>query len=80
MTVERVLGILSLLLDVPRSELSTASSTETVPGWDSSAQLNIGLAIEEEFGVELAPEELMSLQSVANIIAILESHQVQTTQ
>ena len=73
---DRVLDLIATVLDVPIEELTEKASSENVKGWDSAAQLNLGLAIEETFGIELAPDELTNLVSVADIRAILSGHAI----
>ena len=53
-------------------ELVTPESTpDTIEGWDSIAHLNLVLALEQEFGIQLLPEEIEQLLSVELIVALL---------
>jgi acyl carrier protein len=73
---ERVIELITEVLDVPEGTVTETSGRDSVAGWDSSAELNLGLALEEAFEIQLQPEELMGLQSVEQILGILAAHQV----
>ena len=51
--------------------LTMNSSTETVPGWDSTTYLAIILEIESEFGLELSTLDAARMNSVASICEVL---------
>ena len=53
---------------VPTPELTAAE----VPEWDSFNHINLVVAIEEHFGVKFHTAELESLQSVGQLVALLE--------
>jgi acyl carrier protein len=71
-----LLDLIATVLMVPRANLDETSGSRNVAGWDSTAQLNLGLALEENYKIELTPDELISLHSVAEIRAILADHGV----
>lgn len=54
-------------------EIDEFSSQENIPEWDSMKQLNIAFEIENEFGIELEPEEIALLKSVNGIINFLNT-------
>ena len=60
----RVLDIVSAMTKTPRGELTAESSMDSVVAWDSLAHLNIIIAVEEEFDIELDEIEAMELTSV----------------
>jgi acyl carrier protein len=49
-----------------------AASTETVGEWDSLASLTLIMTLEEEFGLEIDPEELEHLVSFEVILEHLQ--------
>ena len=53
---------------VPTPELTAAE----VPEWDSFNHINLVVAIEDHFGVKFRIAELESLQSVGQLVALLE--------
>jgi acyl carrier protein len=58
--LKRVIGA---VLNLPADEIDEHTSTDTVPEWGSLAQLNLILALEEEFGIEIPDEEAAELTS-----------------
>lgn len=69
--MQRVLQIVSDVLDEPIGQLSGGSSPNTVDKWDSLNHMNIVLALEEEFSVEFTDDQIMKLLSVDAIVAAL---------
>ncbi|MBX9467204.1 MAG: acyl carrier protein [Rhizobium sp.] len=51
-------------LGVDTSELSDASSPETVERWDSLAAMRLVAAMESEFNVSLSGKEVMKMRSI----------------
>lgn len=58
--LKRVIGA---VLNLPADEIDEHTSTDTVHEWGSLAQLNLILALEEEFGIEIPDEEAAELTS-----------------
>jgi acyl carrier protein len=53
-TLRRIAGD---IFNLPPERLAPGSSPETVENWDSVQHLNLVLAIEEQFAVQIEPEE-----------------------
>jgi acyl carrier protein len=73
MRVERVIG---KVFDVDPAELRDASSRDAIPGWDSMGHLTLVLALEEQFGVNLAIDDAMEMIDVGRIKQILRTYGV----
>jgi len=69
---EQVRAIASDILATPTERLSSESSPETVESWDSIQHLNLVLALEEKFNVQLSPEEIEQMSSIGQIARVLE--------
>jgi acyl carrier protein len=69
---ERVLRVMSDIFDVPLDQLGPNSSPDNVPNWDSLRHLNLVLALEAEFGIQMSPEEIEQLLSAELIGALVE--------
>jgi acyl carrier protein len=65
---ERVIKIISDIVNVPVSELDEHSSPTSVPQWESMKHINLVLALEEEFDLQFDDEQITELQSVKGII------------
>jgi acyl carrier protein len=69
---EQVQGIASDLFDVPQNRIEAASSPETIEAWDSTQHLNLVLAIEEKFHLQLSPEEIEQMKSIGDVTRLIE--------
>jgi acyl carrier protein len=71
-TFEQVRSIASDVFGLPTNKITAESSPETIESWDSMQHLNLVLAIEEKFGVQLAPEEIEQMKTVGAVAALVE--------
>jgi acyl carrier protein len=69
-TVADVLGVHPYLL-------SEESSPSTISSWDSLGHLNLVIALEEEFEVNLSAEEVLAMSNVGSIRRILHQYGVE---
>jgi acyl carrier protein len=60
------------------SDITLATSAETLSEWDSLKHLQLMLMLEEEFHVQVSPETMEQLTSVERIAAWLEEQDVIT--
>ncbi len=72
-TFDEVRGIASDILGVPATRLNAASSPDTVENWDSVQHLNLVLALEEKFGLQLSPEEIEQMKTLGDTAKLIES-------
>jgi acyl carrier protein len=70
--LNRVQQILADIFHIPAEQITSMSSPETIENWDSLNHLNLVLAIEQEFGIQLMPEEIDRLLSVEDIMVLLD--------
>jgi acyl carrier protein len=64
----RVRDVIASVLSVAPGEVPARLSPETVPGWSSLRQVQLALALEQEFGVEVDPNVIPDLVSEAAIV------------
>jgi len=72
-TVERIKQIVSALFNVDESTLTEESSTATVAEWDSMGQLMLVLELEQQFDIQIDPEQSDKLTSIAAIAELVGS-------
>lgn len=70
---EQIRAMASDLFGVPVEQITAASSPQTLENWDSIQHLNLVLAVEEKFGVQLSPEEIEEMKSVGETAKLVES-------
>lgn len=71
-TFEQVRGVASDIFGVPTEKITAESSPETIENWDSMQHLNLVLAIEEKFGVQLDPEDIEQMKNIGAVAALVE--------
>ena len=74
-TLEQVRNIASDIFGVSADKISPESSPETIENWDSMQHLNLVLAIEEKFGVQLDPEDIEQMKNIGAVAALVEKLQ-----
>lgn len=70
-TFEEVRAVASDIFGVPADQITAESSPETIENWDSMQHLNLVLAIEEKFGVQLEPEDIEQMKSIGDVAALV---------
>jgi acyl carrier protein len=71
----QVIDLASDTLEVGRDELSAASTLTELEQWDSLRQLNLLLAVEEQFGIELSPDDIDRFTSIEEIVDLVQERQ-----
>ena len=64
---ERIKAVMAQIFNVDTDSIVAESSPESIERWDSLRHMQLVLAIEDEFGVQFADEdipELLSLQAI----------------
>jgi acyl carrier protein len=70
---DQIRSMASDLFGVPAERITSASSPQTLENWDSIQHLNLVLAVEEKFGVQLSPEEIEKMNSIGETAKLIES-------
>ena len=74
-TFEQVRNVASDIFGIPANQVTAESSPETIDNWDSMQHLNLVLAIEEKFGVQLDPEDIEEMKNIGAVAALVEKLQ-----
>jgi len=74
-TFEQVRSVASDIFGLPPDKITAESSPETIENWDSLQHLNLVLAIEEKFGVQLEPEDIEQMKNIGAVAALVEKLQ-----
>lgn len=70
---DQIRTMASDLFGVPAERISAASSPQTLENWDSIQHLNLVLALEEKFGLQLSPEEIEQMKNIGETAKLIES-------
>ncbi|MBI5164778.1 MAG: acyl carrier protein [Magnetospirillum sp.] len=60
-----------LATQLKRKEIGLDAAMGKTPGWDSMAQVDLVLALESRFGIQVPPDMFGQLTNVAAILAFL---------
>jgi acyl carrier protein len=63
------------IFGIPADKITAESSPETIENWDSMQHLNLVLAIEEKFVVQLEPEDIEQMKNIGAVAALVEKLQ-----
>lgn len=70
-TEERIKDVMSSILARPVDEISCDSSPDTIESWDSLKQLDLVIALEEEFEVRFSDEQTIQMLNFKLIVVIV---------
>lgn len=70
---DKVVEIISTVLEIPDAEVTDDLSPGTLEQWDSINHLNICVAAGQEFGVDLSAEEMAGITRVADLVKTLRA-------
>lgn len=63
-------------LEIPMEEVE-AATMESVAKWDSIGQMSLVAIIEDAFGIEFEPDEVMQFTSFSAGVDILKNHNIE---
>ena len=66
-------NLIEAVFDEGFEEVESARSFSEIETWDSLNYIRLVVAIQAEFGIELTPEEIQQIRSVAAIHEILKA-------
>ena len=69
--IQRIKEVLSAIIDVPVEEINDESSMDDLESWDSLAQMNFVIALEEEFEITIPDDEVGTMLSVPLVLSLL---------
>lgn len=69
---ERAAFVISVILNIPVSEITLEATQDKYPIWDSLKHLDIVVALEEEFDINIPEEEIGNLLSLKLIALIVQ--------
>lgn len=69
---QRAASVLSIVLNIPVSEISSEATQDHYPTWDSLKHLDLVVALEEEFDIHISEEEIGNLLSLKLIAVIVQ--------
>ena len=71
---DQVLGIASDVLNVPVARLTPDTSPGDVDAWDSVQHVVLMMAVEQQFAVRFAPDDIDQAKSLRQLAATVQRH------
>jgi acyl carrier protein len=69
---EQVKQVMADILDLDPGSIDESTSQDNTSTWDSLSQINLMVALEQEFGITFDPAEAESMLSFTDILEILD--------
>lgn len=69
---DRVRKVIAEALGQPLEHVTPGMTPADSPAWDSIGHLTIVTSLETEFGCAFSPEDIMQMNSVGEMIALME--------
>lgn len=69
---KRLVAILAEVFGLRESEIHPGLEKADVGTWDSLKQMDLVVSLEKEYGIALEIPDILSMMSVAGILAVLE--------
>lgn len=66
--------VLARIFNVSIDTITADASPDTIENWDSLRHMNLVLALEEEFGVDLTDDQVVEIISYKLIKIVLQEH------
>jgi acyl carrier protein len=74
--MDRLLTLLSKILDIPKESITDETSPDNVPSWDSFNGLMMVSELESTFDVKFTMDEITAVKNVKDIKEFLKKHGV----
>jgi acyl carrier protein len=69
--------LLAKIFSVDASTITDNTTPDTLEDWDSLRHMNLVVALEEEFGVELSDDQVVEILSYQLIKIVLQEHGIE---
>lgn len=74
MNTSSIIEIFNDILDLEPGQLTPESTPEDIDEWDSMANVNIIVALEEEFKIKFKLEDIQDVKTVNDFIALVDRY------
>lgn len=73
--LEKLIEVICRYVDIDPAKLSAETNIRSELGLNSLELVNIAVAIEDEFEVEIPDREVMNIETLADAVRIIEKYQ-----
>lgn len=71
---DRIKKVMASVFKMDPSQINEQTAPGNVEGWDSLVQMQLVVALEEEFGIRIDEEELAEMVNYRLVVAIISSY------
>jgi acyl carrier protein len=64
--------VIASTFQIPIESISSESSSQDIPQWDSVGHINLVMGLEKQFGVKFNMNEILEMRDVSTIERILQ--------
>lgn len=68
---QTIRDLMSIILNIDAAKIDEGTSMDNTPGWDSTNQINLILALEEEFSISFDVSEFELMVSYFDIVQVV---------
>lgn len=68
----KAVKLFSRIMELDEKTVTDSSSPDNVEGWDSLTHIELISSLEEEFSIQISPEESIDLENFEMIISFIE--------
>lgn len=72
----KIKSVMADVFDVSPEEIDENSSADNIENWDSLRHMNLVVALEEEFEIQLNPEDVADMLNFALVCIVVKSEAV----
>lgn len=72
---EQIKEVMARTFAIPVDSIASTGSMNSIPQWDSLGHMELMLAIEERFSIKMTSAEMLEINSLPRIEALLASRQ-----
>jgi acyl carrier protein len=69
--LDRVQEVFGRFFDIPGLQVTPDTTAAVVPGWDSLANVELMVEVEQAFGIRFRTGEVASLKNVGELVALI---------
>lgn len=70
---QTVKELMSIVLNTDATKIDDSTAMDNTPGWDSANQINLILALEEEFSISFEVSEFEMMTSFFDIVQVVSA-------
>lgn len=69
---DKIKNVMAAVFEIPAGDITDKTSPDILESWDSLKHMNLIVALEEEFNIQLTDEEILDMVNFPNIKNIIK--------